>query len=38
MARNLIAAFLATTGIGLLCWAAIDWVAYTQFTLSLIWK
>jgi hypothetical protein len=36
--RNLVTAALAAAGVALLSWAALDWVAYTGFSLSLIWK
>jgi hypothetical protein len=38
MARNVTAALLATLGVGLAAWAALDWVAYGGFTISMIWR
>jgi hypothetical protein len=38
MGRNLTVAALVTTGVALVCWTALDWVAYTGFSISLIWK
>ncbi len=38
MARNLVTAALAGAGVALLAWAAVDWVAYTGFSISLIWR
>jgi hypothetical protein len=38
MTRNILAAVLALAGLGLACQAALDWVSYTGFTFSLVWK
>ncbi len=38
MTRNAIAAGLATAGVILFCFAALDWAGYTGFCVSLIWR
>jgi hypothetical protein len=38
MMRNLTAALLASLGLGLAAWAAIDWIAYGGFVTSMIWR
>lgn len=38
MRRNLTVALLFVGAVGLSTWALLDWVAYTGFTLSLVWK
>lgn len=38
MIRNVAVALLASAGAGLLSVAALDWISYTSFSLSLIWK
>jgi hypothetical protein len=38
MLRNMSAALLVVLGLGLGAWATIDWVAYSGFVMSLVWK
>jgi hypothetical protein len=37
-ARNIVAALLTIAGLGLLAAAALDWAAYTGFSISLLWR
>jgi hypothetical protein len=36
--RNVATALLLALGIGLAAWASIDWIAYSGFVDSLLWK
>jgi hypothetical protein len=38
MRRNVAAALLLVGGLALATWAVLDWIGYTGFTLSLVWK
>ena len=38
MTRNVVAAMLAVTGVILLGAAALDWVGYTGFSISQLWR
>jgi hypothetical protein len=35
---NLYSLTAALLGVTLLCWAALDWVAYSGFVVSLLWR
>ena len=38
MMRNVSAALLVALGVGLAAWAAVDWVAYGGFAISMVWR
>ena len=38
MRRNLTVALLLVAGLALSSWALLDWIGYTGFTMSLVWK
>jgi len=38
MRRNLTVALLFAGGLALSTWALLDWIAYTGFTMSLVWR
>jgi hypothetical protein len=38
MTRNLGAAALLMAGVALLSWSLVDWVAYSGFSISLLWQ
>ena len=38
LVSNIYSMTAALVGLVLLCWAALDWVAYTGFLVSLLWR